>query len=189
MKDDLSSDAGYCMALVGRTLPRALQHGMHRIHVEVTTRDDGALWVDHRRGDFSKPAVGEGPGGRAGAPGADGRHPIYSGPTGIIAASTTPYYGRGMRLFPSARLVPGGMQLWLGHISPLTGFFNIPKIFEGSYREKGERSFVLLDFIRRDFEVEVTGGKRYEEYSRSQSEKKRRSKLSGDDDRGANDKE
>ena len=80
---------------------------------------------------------------------------MYSRTTGIIATSTTPYYGGGLRLFPYARLVPDKLQLRLGRISPLTGFLNILKLFEGSYHEKGEWSFGCLDFIRKDFEVEV----------------------------------
>ncbi|KAL7534530.1 hypothetical protein ACHAXR_005933 [Thalassiosira sp. AJA248-18] len=100
------------------------------------------------------------------------QHLIYSGTTGIIAAATTPYYGGGMKLFPYARLIPDKLQLRLGRISPLTGFFNIPKIFEGSYREKSDRSFGCLDFIGKEFEVEVRSG-RYEEYVMRQSEKER----------------
>jgi len=185
VKDALSSVAGYCVALVARTLPQALRHGTHRIHVEVTTEDEGTLWVDHRRGDFSELAVPKGGGGGSG----DGsgsettesssltssprKHLIYSGTTGIIAAATTPYYGGGMRLFPYARLFPEKLQLRLGRISPLTGFFNIPSIFEGSYREKGERTFGCLDFVGKDFEVEVRSA-RYEEYVRKRVERKKR---------------
>ena len=46
------------------------------------------LFVDHRRGDFSEPAIG------TNCP----DNLIYSGEAGIIAASTTPYYGGGLRL-------------------------------------------------------------------------------------------
>jgi len=179
VKDALSSVTGYCVALVTKTLPQALKYGTHKIHVEVTTRDENTLWVDHRRGDFSELAIR--PAGQstnnstaAATTTSSSRHLIYSGTTGIIAASTTPYYGGGMRLFPYARLVPDKLQLRLGRISPLTGFFNIPKIFEGSYREKSERSFGCLDFIGNDFEVEVRSG-RYDEYvERQRTEKKKR---------------
>ncbi|KAL7538126.1 hypothetical protein ACHAWF_005998 [Thalassiosira exigua] len=161
-RDALSSVAGYTVALVARTLPRALKHGTHEISVTVTTEDEEALWVDHRRGDFSEPAV------RGGdvhgiEPNSKGPRLVYAGKTGIVAASTTPFYGGGMRLFPYARLFPDRLQLRLGRISPLVGFLNIPKIFEGSYRERGERSFGCLDFVGTEFGVEVRGG-RYEEY-------------------------
>jgi len=176
VKDALSSVAGYCVALVARTLPQALRHGTHRIHVEVTTEDEGTLWVDHRRGDFSELAVAKSEMTSSSSSSSSPRkHLIYSGTTGIIAAATTPYYGGGMRLFPYARLFPEKLQLRLGRISPLTGFFNIPSIFEGSYREKGERTFGCLDFVGKDFEVEVRSA-RYDEYVRKRVERKKRRK-------------
>lgn len=173
LKDALSSVAGYCVALVTLTLPQTLKHGTHKIHVKVTTEDEEALWVDHRRGDFSELAIGTKTdlGGREGRDGETingdattkkKQHLIYSGTTGILAASTTPYYGGGLRLFPYARLIPNKLQLRLGRISPLVGFFNIPKIFEGSYREKTDQ-FGCLDFIGDEFDVEVSSPV-YEEY-------------------------
>jgi len=180
VKDALSSVVGYCVALVTKTLPQTLRHGTHKIHVEVRTKDEDTLWVDHRRGDFSELAVRpkkkqvNGSGSfNNNSTSSSKQHLIFSGTTGIIAASTTPYYGGGMRLFPYARLIPDQLQLRLGRISPLTGFFNVFKIFEGSYREKSDRSFGCLDFIGKEFEVEVTSG-RYEEYVRKQDEKKKR---------------
>ena len=193
VKDALSSVTGYCVALVTKTLPQTLRYGTHKIHVVVTTPDKGTLWVDHRRGDFSELAVKKTslstppfvkPYALSNSTHAQPddqhdrhqqkqqQHLLYSGTTGILAASTTPYYGGGMRLFPYARLIPNKLQLRLGRISPLTGFLNIPKIFEGSYREKSERQFGCLDFIGEDFEVEVTSGQ-YEEYLKRKEDKKK----------------
>ena len=181
IKDALSSVAGYCVALVTRTLPQTLWYGTHKIHVKVTTKDEDTLWVDHRRGDFSelavrpkKPNMHNGEEGEVNGTTSE-KKLVYSGSTGIIAASTTPFYGGGLRLFPYARLIPDKLQLRLGRISPLTGFFNIPSIFEGSYREKSERSFGCLDFIGKEFEVTVKSGK-YEEYVKRKTEKKSKAK-------------
>ena len=187
LKDALSSVAGYCVALVTLTLPQTLKHGTHKIHVKVTTEDEEALWVDHRRGDFSELAVigtqtqllGSQPDTNEETIINNGtatkkQHLIYSGTTGILAASTTPYYGGGLRLFPYARLIPNKLQLRLGRISPLVGFFNIPKIFEGSYREKTDQ-FGCLDFIGDEFDVEVSSPV-YEEYLKR---KRRRGKGDG----------
>jgi hypothetical protein len=173
LKDALSSVAGYCVALVTLTLPQTLRYGTHKICVRVTTTDEGALWIDHRRGDFAELAVKSdttalNANGEASIDGDNEpekkkkKHLLYSGSTGILAASTTPYYGGGLRLFPYARLIPNKMQLRLGRISPLVGFFNIPKIFEGSYREKSDR-FGCLDFVGEEFDVEVSSPV-YEEY-------------------------
>ena len=175
LKDALSSVAGYCVALVTLTLPQTLRYGTHKIKVKVTTEDEETLWVDHRRGDFSELAVKKGNAkedvSRDIANGVPNninatatttqanpmkkQHLLYSGTTGILAASTTPYYGGGLRLFPYARLIPNKLQLRIGRISPLVGFINIPSIFQGSYREKSDR-FGCLDFIGDDFEVEVS---------------------------------
>ena len=174
VKDALSSVAGYVVALITKTLPQTLWYGTHKIHVDVTTTDKDTLWVDHRRGDFSELAVATNDKSTTTTSSSSSttqqQHMIYSGTTGIIAAATTPYYGGGMRLFPYARLMPDKLQLRVGRISPLTGFVNIPAIFEGSYREK-TNAFGCLDFIGNDFEVEVRSA-RYDEYVKRKSEKR-----------------
>lgn len=177
LKDALSSVAGYCVALVTLTLPQTLWYGTHKICVRVSTRDEQTLWIDHRRGDFAELAVkkqstsnddAKNNGSTDSSSSVDNntqrkqKHLLFSGTTGILAASTTPYYGGGLRLFPYARLIPNKLQLRLGRISPLVGFFNIPKIFEGSYREKSDM-FGCLDFVGEEFDVEVSSPV-YEEY-------------------------
>ena len=196
IKDMLSSVTGYCVALITKTLPQALLHQTHKITVKVTTTDADTLWIDHRRGDFSELAtIGNSTRSKEEEEeGMDDRkegeeeeelddgvittkkkkkkkrqHLIYSGITGILAASTTPFYGGGMRLFPYARLFPNKLQLRIGRISPLTGFLRIPAIFEGSYRDKSEGDFGCLDFVGDDFEVEVSST-RYEEYLKRKKE-------------------
>lgn len=137
----LSSVAGYCVALVVRTLPQCAMYGKHNINVTVTTHDRETLWVDHRRGDVVQTCNST---------------MIYSGVTGILAAGTSPFYGGGLRLFPFARITTNKMHLRLGRIHPMTGFVNIPRIFAGSYRDKSNR-FGCLDFIGSDFDVKVQG--------------------------------
>ena len=174
IKDMFSSVAGYCVALVTKTLPQTLMHSTHKIKVKVTTTDPQCLWVDHRRGDFSELANKSGE--KTTTTATKRSHVIYEGMTGILAVSTTPFYGGGLRLFPYARLFPGKMQLRIGRISPLTGFLRIPAIFEGSYRDKSE-SFGCLDFIGDDFEVEVSST-RYEEYLKRKYEQKEQKQRS-----------
>jgi len=136
----LSSVTGYCVALVVKTLPKTVFQGKHNIQVKVKTNDPDTLWVDHRRGDVVQKCPDP---------------LLYEGQTGILAAGTSPFYGGGLRLFPFARMTTDKMHLRLGRIHPLTGFWNIPSIFEGSYRDKSDR-FGCIDFIGGDFEVEVT---------------------------------
>jgi len=148
----LSSVAGYCVALVVKTLPKCVSYGAHKVNVTLSSRDDDTVWVDHRRGDFVRRCFG--------TEDDDGEKSesrlLYSGTTGILAAGTSPFYGGGLRLFPFARLTTDKMHLRLGRINPLVGFINIPNIFAGSYRDKSDR-FGCLDFIGSDFEVEVSG--------------------------------
>lgn len=137
----LSSVTGYCVALVVKTLPKTLFHGKHNIHVRVSTQHpESTLWVDHRRGDFVEACDNE---------------VLFQGETGILAAGTAPYYGGGLRLFPFARMTLDKMQLRLGRIHPATGFWNIPGIFKGSYRETSDQ-FGVIDFLGTDFDVQVT---------------------------------
>ena len=145
----LSSVAGYCVALVLKTLPKCVARQEHNIEVKLSTRDPDALWVDHRRGDVVQKV---GPTADTSA----NEAVLYKGVTGILAASTTPFYGGGLRLFPFARMTTDKMHLRLGRIHPVRGFFNIPKIFEGSFRDKGSASFGCMDYIASDFDVLVT---------------------------------
>lgn len=139
LRDFLGSVAGYCVALVVKTLPKCLVRGEHNIRVELTSNDPDCVWVDHRRGDMVRPC---------------GEAKLYEGTTGILAAGTSPFYGGGLRLFPFARMTLDKMHLRLGRIHPVDGFVNIPSIFAGSYRDKSDR-FGCLDFIGDDFEVRV----------------------------------
>jgi Diacylglycerol kinase catalytic domain len=135
----LSSVAGYCVALVCKTLPQTILRSSHKVRVQVTTSKE-AWWVDHRRGDYVERT----------------REPLlYQGETGIIAGSTVPYYGGRLRLFPFARMTLDQMHLRLGRIHPWTGFVNIPSIFSGSYRDTSNE-FGVLDFIGSDFTVHVS---------------------------------
>mmetsp|Transcript_918 Transcript_918/g.2642 ORF Transcript_918/g.2642 Transcript_918/m.2642 type:complete len:468 (-) Transcript_918:393-1796(-) len=163
LKRSLSSVAGYCVALIVKTLPKCVMYKSHKIQVELTTRDYATMWIDHRRGDFAELAVkhkiapidDETEVATSTPDALKSGKLLFSGTTGILAAGTSPFYGGGMRLFPYARLTPDKMHLRLGRINPLVGFVNIPKIFEGSYREKSDSGFGCIDFIGDDFEVEV----------------------------------
>jgi hypothetical protein len=52
-----------------------------------------------------------------------------------------------------ARVTLDQLHLRIGRIHPLTGFFNIPKIFTGSYRDPSDRLGVL-DYLGREFHVQ-----------------------------------
>ena len=140
----LSSVLGYCVTLLVQTLPKTVFRSSHVVHVQVTTNQlNNTYWVDHRRGDFVQPCTTPN---------------LYNGTTGIIAGSTVPYYGGKLRLFPFARISSDKLHLRIGRIHPLIGFFNIPKIFAGTYRDFSKRRFGVLDFIGNDFTIQVSSG-------------------------------
>jgi hypothetical protein len=158
----LGSVAGYCVALVARTLPAAAFRQRHQVHVKITApsneNDDKntVLWLDHRRGDVAQRVVRNGGGGGNDDDDDDDDNNemvVYEGRAGIVAASTVPYYGGNLRLFPFARVTLDQLHLRIGRIHPLTGFFNIPKIFTGSYRDPSDRLGVL-DYLGREFHVQ-----------------------------------
>jgi len=144
LKRSLSSVAGYCVALIVKTLPQCAWSGRHKVHVELTSNnnndDDETLWIDHRRGDVAIPCPDK---------------LLYRGTTGILAAGTSPYYGGGLRLFPFSRVGTDTMHVRLGRIHPFQGIMNLKSIFAGSYRDKSPSDFGVLDFIGKDFSVQI----------------------------------
>lgn len=155
----LGSVAGYCVALVVRTLPSCVTRAAHEIHVTVRTSDPQASWVDHRRGDLGRRAVPtttttNGDGGSPPST-ATPLHLLYNGTAGICAAATVPYYGGGLRLFPFVAGPPGTAHLRIGRIHPLRGAAHIPGIFAGTYRDRRPDAFGCLDFVARDFWIDV----------------------------------
>jgi Diacylglycerol kinase catalytic domain len=151
LKRALGSVTGYCVALVTMTLPQCVMQNKHKIRVKLTTRcKEETLWIDHRRGDFAQRVDADDTNNNDGD--RNGITLLYEGAAGILAVGTSPFYGGGLRLFPFARIYPDKMHLRLGRIHPLKGFLNIPRIFEGSYRDD---DFGCLDFLGNDFEVEV----------------------------------
>jgi hypothetical protein len=152
----LSSVTGYTVALLTRTLPQCVARGAHRVKVEVSSpspavtnssssssSSSSTLWVDHRRGDLVRKVH-------------ENDSLLFKGTAGILAASTTPYYGGGLRLFPFARMHKDKMHVRIGRIHPLRGFLNIPRIFAGSYRDKRDAAFGCLDFLGSEFDIKVT---------------------------------
>jgi hypothetical protein len=151
----LSSVLGYCVALVALTLPKCVTRNEHLVQVQLSTcMPKDCVWVDHRRGDVVRPILQPQP-----------QQPqqqedstiLYKGTAGIVAAGTCPYYGGGLRLFPFARMTTDKLHLRVGRIPPLQGFWNIPSIFKGSFRDTSPDKFQCLDFIGTDFEIEILG--------------------------------
>lgn len=149
-----SSLTGYCITLVFKTLPSNIFRSSHKLRVRVINMDPEALWVDHRRGDFVQKAACRRRSDDTENTNGDDDGIVFEGEASIVAAGTAPYYGGGLRLFPFARLTLDKMHLRIGRIHPVRGFFQLPAIWAGSYRDKSDR-FGALDFIGADFEIQV----------------------------------
>jgi hypothetical protein len=153
---------GYTVAMMTRSLPKLmrLKDASKLLRdVRITTDDpESTYWIDHRRGDTMRPAIDH---NIINVRGNKERNPateemLYRGSAGIIAAGTVPYYGGGLRLFPFARMTPGGMNLRIGRrLHPLEGISKIPSIFEGSFRDRTTDTFQCLDFVGHQFTIEI----------------------------------
>ena len=67
---------------------------------------------------------------------------LHAGPCMLAAASTVPYYGLGLRVFPFAEGAPGAFHLRIAsEIAVPTILVNLPRIWSGEFRHEG-----LLDF-------------------------------------------
>jgi len=175
IRKSLSSVAGYCVALVSKTLPKCILNQAHEIQVKISTRQpESTLWIDHRRGDVARSVSSSGSGLASSASTAtsDVDHHVdtdtneillYKGKAGIVAAGTAPYYGGGLRLFPFACMHPNKMHLRVGRIHPIRGFLNIPKIFSGEYRDKNDDTFGCIDFIGPQLEIEVSSAQQQQQ--------------------------
>jgi diacylglycerol kinase family enzyme len=118
---------GYGLAAALRSAPRALME-RGATYCEIVNTGRAAWRLD-------------GAGRRTGQPIANGEL-IYAGPCQMAAASTVPYYGLGMKVFPWADKSGGQMQLRvIASIGVASLLMNLPRIWSGAFTHEG-----LLDF-------------------------------------------
>jgi len=123
----LTGSRGYAAAVLLRTLPQALVRPM-TTHCEIRNRG-------------SSPAYRVGPDGRPLQTIAPGEL-LYRGPAMLAAASTIPYYGYGVRMFPFAGLQPGRMHLRVGVVKPLAVVSNLGRMWRGEWFPVGVQDFL-----------------------------------------------
>jgi len=118
---------GYGLAAALRSAPRAIME-RGATYCEIVNTGRAAWRLD-------------GAGRRTGQPIASGEL-IYAGPCQMAAASTVPYYGLGMKVFPWADKSGGQMQLRvIASIGVASLLMNLPRIWSGAFTHEG-----LLDF-------------------------------------------
>jgi diacylglycerol kinase family enzyme len=118
---------GYGLAVALRSAPRYLLE-RRTSYCEVVNVGRSAFRLD-AAGRRVGPAIREG-------------ELLYAGPCMMAAASTVPYYGLGLRVFPFADGASGSFQLRIATEIPVaTILANITRVWSGAFRHPG-----LLDF-------------------------------------------
>ena len=107
--------AGYALAIGGSSIWRSYREP----RTELVIRNEGA---PAQKVDLQGRPVGR--------PVARGEI-IYQGPVSIAAASTIPYYGLDLRLFPQAMMRPDRFQLRVASVGVLPVLANLPALFRG----------------------------------------------------------
>jgi diacylglycerol kinase family enzyme len=130
--------AGYGLAAALRSAPRALLE-RRPAYCEIVNTGRPAWRLDRA-------------GRRVGSPVASGEL-LYAGPCQMAAASTVPYYGLGLKVFPFAERAGGRMQLRVvGSIGVASLLLNLPGIWSGTFWHEGLADFhadrVSLQFER-----------------------------------------
>jgi diacylglycerol kinase family enzyme len=119
--------AGYGLAIALRSAPRAVLE-RRPSYCEIVNVGRPAWRLD-ASGERIGRAIGHG-------------ELLYAGPCMLAAASTVPYYGLGLKVFPFAAQANGLMQLRVAtSISLSTLVLNLPRIWSGGFAHEG-----LLDF-------------------------------------------
>jgi diacylglycerol kinase family enzyme len=118
---------GYGLAVALRSAPRALLE-RRPTYCEIVNVGRPAWRLDASGERFGRP-IGHG-------------ELLFAGTCMLAAASTVPYYGLGLRVFPFAARAPGMMQLRVvTRIDVGTLLVNLPRIWSGDFAHEG-----LLDF-------------------------------------------
>jgi diacylglycerol kinase family enzyme len=117
----------YFASVLARSLPRQLGRRRRKPVVRVV--------------NTGSPAFLCGPNGELEGPPLPAGTVLYEGPVTLIGASTTPYYGYGMRIYPFAGKVPGRMQLRVASSGVFEILSNLRALWKGTHRSRTIRDY------------------------------------------------
>lgn len=126
---------GYGVAITTRTLPRAI--GQKPIHVTMRNLGEGAKRIDYEGNVLREYDVGE---------------ILYDGPSRICGASSIPYWGFQVRMFPQADASPDHFQLRCYHGTVCELLTHLRDFWRGRMRETS-----MHDFLVQKVRVEIQG--------------------------------
>jgi diacylglycerol kinase family enzyme len=124
-----SPGARYALTIASRTILRFV--ASQRAEVVAVNRGAPAVRVDLH-------------GNAVGAPIPAGRV-IWRGPSTLAAASSIPFYGLGMKMFPHAERKPGRFQLRVSDASAHEILWNLPALWKGRWETPKVHDFLVDD--------------------------------------------
>lgn len=125
LRDLLQGGPGYALAIATRSLWRFTLQKLPSVII----RNEGA---PAQRIDLEGRPIGA-PVPRGGV--------LYDGPVAIAAASTIPFYGLGLRLFPQSDLRKDRFQLRVANVGALSVLPRLPSLFAGTFNDPRVHDF------------------------------------------------
>lgn len=134
----LSGELRYLASVLSRSIPRQLTSRRKRPVVRVINRGRPAYRCG-RSGELIGEPI---PSGEV----------LFEGPVTLVGASTTPFYGYGMRIYPFAGLQPGRVQLRVASSGVFEILSKLPGLWRGTHRSPTIHDFWVdaaeLEFSR-----------------------------------------
>ena len=130
LKKVFSGPGGYFSAVAFKTIPHFAMNSTW-FDAEVVNNDGEAYMIG---------ADGQ-PTGRSFAPG----ETMFKGRVMMASAGTIPFYGFELKMFPFAGRKAGYMNLRLGAVSTINTIANLPKLWNGTWRDAGIHDFYAKD--------------------------------------------
>ncbi len=131
----LGANSRYALTVGLRSIPRFLTE--ERPVVEVINTGSPAYVIDWKTGQIKDKRIPTG-------------GVLFRGPASIASASTIPFYGLGLKLFPYTAEMPGMFQMRCATADAGQILANLPAIFKGTYRAPH-----LYDFLCDAVEVRM----------------------------------
>lgn len=144
--------AGYVLSGIGKTLPRQLLRPMFHCRI---VNCGGPVYRLGRGGAVEGKAMEYG-------------EVVYEGPARLVAASTIPYLGFGLRFFPYAEEHPDKLSLRVTTMGAAEFGANIQAIWKGEY----ENPRRIFDFVGQDLLVTVDPAQPFQVGGDLQSERR-----------------
>jgi diacylglycerol kinase family enzyme len=134
----------YCLAVFTRSVPRFLLSP--KVVVTAVNAGSPALKLDGAGRPLGKPI----PAGEV----------LYRGPVSIAAASTIPYFGLGLRMFPFAGMHGRRFQLRVSNCETAEILSQVPALFKGTLRSPRIHDFMadrVTLYMDRESHVQIGG--------------------------------